>query len=378
MPSHEASVARPIHPAQHALAQSTWIREHRPSLFGCSRLWLRFTWNVRRKSPTVILRVTHFPQENLIVVSSGPSRYWPVRGSPGSPESHRSCRSCATLHQPGPATSPPLTRSEPPISEPASPASRRVTYLQPPPGPSFGSKVSTCRCGRIAAAHSDASTAPRIDPLDTMSGPAAIASPNPAAVAREIDRFQTKLNHPAGLKPTASKNSPTPTCPASPTSNAAPANPKISLGQPHAIPLGNPLLFPITHTHVPRETGQRTWVTHKSPPASNTDQAMNLFRDKTIKTAQPSYEGRPGLLRIRRRCRRSSEARSAHTERLRTFLFVDPGSGAPAAGHAAATGSRKHGNVPRETERVHPSMLRTPPEGRTPSSPQLLTTPPRT
>lgn len=73
-----------------------------------------------------------------------------------------------------------------------------------------------------------------------MSGPAAIASLNPAAVAHEIDRLQTKLNHPAGLKPTASKNSPTPTCPASPTSNAAPANPKISLGQPHAIPRGNP------------------------------------------------------------------------------------------------------------------------------------------
>ncbi|AFN45768.1 putative lipoprotein [Arachnia propionica F0230a] len=31
---------------------------------GCSRLWSRFTWNARRKSPTVILRITHFPQEN--------------------------------------------------------------------------------------------------------------------------------------------------------------------------------------------------------------------------------------------------------------------------------------------------------------------------
>ena len=41
-----------------------------------------------------------------------------------------------------------------------------------------------------------------------MSGPAAIASLNPAVVAREIDRIQTKLNHPAGLKPTASKSSP--------------------------------------------------------------------------------------------------------------------------------------------------------------------------
>lgn len=41
-----------------------------------------------------------------------------------------------------------------------------------------------------------------------MSGPAAIASLNPAVVAREIDRIQIKLNHPAGLKPTASKNSP--------------------------------------------------------------------------------------------------------------------------------------------------------------------------
>jgi len=68
----------------------------------------------------------------------------------------------------------------------------------------------------------------------------------------------------------------------------------------------------------------------------------------------------------------------AHMQRIRTFLFVDPGSGAPAAGCAAATGSRKHGSVPRETERDRPSMLRTPPEGRTPSSPQLLATPPRT
>lgn len=46
-----------------------------------------------------------------------------------------------------------------------------------------------------------------------MSGPAAIASLNPAAVAHEIDRLQTKLNHPAGLKPTASKNKPHPHLP---------------------------------------------------------------------------------------------------------------------------------------------------------------------
>ena len=92
-----------------------------------------------------------------------------------------------------------------------------VTRLQPPLGPSFGSRVSTRRRGHIAAAHSDASTAPRIDSLDTMSGPAAIASPNLAAVACEIDKIQTKINHPAGFKPAASKNSPEeqthPTCP---------------------------------------------------------------------------------------------------------------------------------------------------------------------
>ena len=83
-----------------------------------------------------------------------------------------------------------------------------VTHLQPPLGPSFGSRVSTRRRGHIAAAHSDASTAPRIDSLDTMSGPAAIASPNLAAVACEIDKIQTKINHPAGFKPAASKNRP--------------------------------------------------------------------------------------------------------------------------------------------------------------------------
>ena len=172
-----------------------------------------------------------------------------------------------------------------------------VTHLQPPPGPSFSSIPLASQSRPHRRSPSDASTTPRFDSLDTMSGPAAIASLNPAVVAREIDRIQTKLNHPAGLKPTASKNSPeertrphlpTLICPASPTSDAAPANPKISLGQPHEISRRDPWLFPITHppithTPVPRETGQRTWVTHKSPPASNTDQAMNLFRDKTIK-----------------------------------------------------------------------------------------------
>lgn len=221
-----------------------------------------------------------------------------------------------------------------------------------------------------------------------MSGPAAIASPNPAVMAREIDRIQTKLNHPAGLKPTASKNSPeerthphlpTPICPASLTSDAAPANPKISLGQPHRYHAGIPGSSrlhtpPITHTPVPRETGQRTRVTHKSPPALNADQAMNLFRDKTIKLLNRT-------MRIARVCFAFEDGadalpkHEAHIQHIRTFLFVDPRSGAPAAGHAAATGSRKHGSVPRETERVRPSMLRTPPEGRTPSSIRLLTTP---
>ena len=151
--------------------------------------------------------------------------------------------------------------------------------------------------GHIAAAHSDASTTPRFDSLDTMSGPAAIASPNPAAVACEIDKIQTKINHPAGLKPTASKNSPEeqthPTCP--PPSVQPHRHP--TLRQPTqrfrwnsrtdttrgflALPDYTPP--PRLRTPVPRETGQRTRVTHKSPPALNTDQAMNLFRDKTIK-----------------------------------------------------------------------------------------------
>lgn len=34
MSGHEVSATRPVHPAQHALAQSTWIREHRSSLSG--------------------------------------------------------------------------------------------------------------------------------------------------------------------------------------------------------------------------------------------------------------------------------------------------------------------------------------------------------
>ena len=140
-----------------------------------------------------------------------------------------------------------------------------VTHLQPPAGPVLQQQGfhSHRDRGHITAVHSDASTTPRFDSLDTMSGPAAIASLNPAVVAREIDRIQTKLNHPAGLKPTASKNSPeerthphlpTPICPASPTSDAAPANPKIPLGQPHEISRGDSWLFPITHppiTHPP-------------------------------------------------------------------------------------------------------------------------------
>lgn len=146
-----------------------------------------------------------------------------------------------------------------------------VTHLQPPLGPSFGSKVSPRRRGHIAAAHSDASTAPQIDSLDTVSGPAAIASPNPAVVAREIDRIQTKINHRPGSNPpprrTAPKNGPTPhlpnpICPASPTSDAAPANLKISLGQPHEISRRDSWLFPITprlHTppfHVKRDNAR--------------------------------------------------------------------------------------------------------------------------
>lgn len=122
MPGHEASATRPVHPAQHMLAQSTWIHECRPSLsgfpgvHGCGR--------VSRGTPVRITdrdSASHpFPARKLIVVSSGPSRCWPVRGSPNSPENHRSCRSRAIL-QPGPATSPSSKQSEPPVSEPTNP-----------------------------------------------------------------------------------------------------------------------------------------------------------------------------------------------------------------------------------------------------------------
>ena len=231
-------------------------------------------------------------------MSSGPSRCWPVRGSPVP---RRVTGHAALVQFSNPVRQPARhrrnqnrrSRNRP------NPTSRRGHAPTAPAGPVLRQQGfhSHRDRGHIATVHSDASTAPRIDSLDTMSGPAAIASLNPAVVAREIDRIQTKLNHPAGLKPTASKNSPeertrphlpTLICPASPTSDAAPANPKISLGQPHEISRRDPWLFPITHppithTPVPRETGQRTWVTHKSPPASNTDQAMNLFKDKTIK-----------------------------------------------------------------------------------------------
>ena len=84
MSGHEVSATRPVHPAQHMLAQSTWICECRPSLsrfpgvHGCG--------HVSRGTP---VRITDrdsaghpFPARELIVVSSGLSRCWSVRGSP--------------------------------------------------------------------------------------------------------------------------------------------------------------------------------------------------------------------------------------------------------------------------------------------------------
>ena len=110
-------------------------------------------------------------------------------------------------------------------------------------------------------------------------------------------------------------------------------------------------------TPVPRETGQSAWVTHENSPASNTDQAMNLFRDKTIKLLNRAMRNAWGRFAFRDGAGTPLK-HEAHIQRIRTFLSVDPGSSAPATGHAAATGSRVHEGVPRETERVRPTMLR--------------------
>ena len=64
MSDHDASaiVNQPI-----PLSVSTLIPLGSTSADRLSRLWPRFTWNARRESPTVVLRVTHFPQDNRLV-----------------------------------------------------------------------------------------------------------------------------------------------------------------------------------------------------------------------------------------------------------------------------------------------------------------------
>lgn len=105
------------------------------------------------------------------------------------------------------------------------------------------------------------------------------------------------------------------------------------------------------HTPVPRETEQPTWVVHKNPPALNTDQAMNLFRDKTIKLLERAMRIARGRFAFGDGAG-APPKHEAHMQRIRTFLSVDPRSSTPAAGHATATRPRKHEGVPRETERV--------------------------
>ena len=220
MPGHEASATRPVHPAQHMLAQSTWIHECRPSLsgfpgvHGCGR--------VSRGTPVRITdrdSASHpFPARKLIVVSSGPSRCWPVRGSPNSPENHRSCRSRAIL-QPGPATSPSSTQSEPPVSEPTNP---RIPT---------GSHTYSPRRARPSAARFPLASRSRPHhrrPFRCLHHPA-IRFPRHHERSRR-DRQRTLQSWPArstGSKPnsttrpgsnppprrTAPKNGPTPTCP---------------------------------------------------------------------------------------------------------------------------------------------------------------------
>ena len=328
-----------------------------------------------------------FPSRELIGVSPGPSRYWPVRGSPvprrvtghaalvqvfnpvRQPARHRRDQNHRSRNRPNPTS----RRGHAPTA-PAGPVLRQQGFHSP-------SRPHRCRPFRCL--HRPANRFPRHHERSRRD-----RQPEPCSRGMR-DRQDPNQNQPPGRvqtrrleeqpRRTDPPHLPTPICPASPTSDAAPANPKISLGQPHRYHAGIPGSSrlhtpPITHTPVPRETGQRTRVTHKSPPALNADQAMNLFRDKTIKLLNRT-------MRIARVCFAFEDGadalpkHEAHIQHIRTFLFVDPRSGAPAAGHAAATGSRKHGSVPRETERVRPSMLRTPPEGRTPSSIRLLTTP---
>lgn len=107
----------------------------RASLSGSSRLWPRFTWNVQRESPTVICGSPIFPKRThwyeLRFVEMLTSA-WIARVSGESPVMALSCNS-----QPGPATSPLLTRSERPASEPPSPHIPTDSRTYSPAGPVF-------------------------------------------------------------------------------------------------------------------------------------------------------------------------------------------------------------------------------------------------
>lgn len=240
----------------------------------------------------------------------------------------------------------------------------------------------------MAAAHSGASTAPRIDSLDTMSSPP--RSPADARQNSHIHRQPELCSHgprdqqdpnqtqPPGWSQIRRLEAQThPHLPNLTGIRRRASQPKDFTGTAAWDTTRGFLALPEYAPLVPRETGQSTWVTHKSPPALSTDQAMNLFRDKTINLL--NWE-----MRIARVCSVFEDGagtppkHKAYVQRIRTVLPVDPGSGAPAVGHATATRSREHESVPRETERVRPNTFSTPSEGRAPSSTQLLTTPPRT
>lgn len=77
------------------------------------------------------------------------------------------------------------------------------------------------------------------------------------------------------------------------------------------------------HTPVPRETEQPTRVVHKNPPALNTDQAMNLFRDKTIKLLERAMRIARGRFAFGDGAGAPLK-HEAHVQRIRTFLSVDP------------------------------------------------------
>lgn len=77
------------------------------------------------------------------------------------------------------------------------------------------------------------------------------------------------------------------------------------------------------HTPVPRETEQPTWVVHKNPPALNTDQAMNLFRDKVIKLLERAMRIARGRFAFEDGAGAPLK-HEAHVQRIRTFLSVGP------------------------------------------------------